>query len=89
MKTKQNEILEKPTMATFTKSTEKMERKPDGNANANANENADGNSNAISIPTGIKSCKVEPAPLAPFTDETASSEDIYLDASDEKAPSDF
>jgi hypothetical protein len=45
---KQNKIL-----ATFTKSTEKMERKPDDNANA------------ISIITGTKSSKVEPALPAP------------------------
>jgi hypothetical protein len=58
----------KPTMATPTgnptKPTKIMEKKLDGNADASL------------VSTGIKSSKVEPAPLAPFFDEMASSEDI-------------
>jgi hypothetical protein len=66
------ETLTNPTLATPinhpTKSTKKMERKPDGNAN--------GNANAVSISTGTKPSKVEPAPPAPFADKTASSENF-------------
>jgi hypothetical protein len=78
-KTKKNQILVKPTMAmstsNLTKPTKKMERKPDGNANATL------------VSTGIKSSEAKPAPLEPFMDKTASSETIYFDASDRKAPS--
>jgi hypothetical protein len=56
-------------MATFTKSTKKMERKPDENANAN------GNADAVLISTGIKSREAKPAPPAPLLEGTASSED--------------
>jgi hypothetical protein len=66
---KQNDIL-----AMFTKSTEKMERKPDDNANA------------ISIITGTKSSKVKPALLAPpalpaeeEAKEETTSDDAYYD----------
>jgi hypothetical protein len=69
----QIKILAKTTLATPTnhptKSTKNMERRPDGNANANAN------GNAVLISIGIKSSKVKPAPLAPFVDKMASSED--------------
>jgi hypothetical protein len=66
-KTKTNKILAKSTMATFTKSTKKMERKPDENTNVNAD--------AVLISTGIKFRAAKPAPPAPLLDETASSED--------------
>jgi hypothetical protein len=67
-KMKQNEILAKSTMAMFTKSTKKMERKPDENANAN------GSADAISISTVITTSEAEPAPLALFVNKTAPSE---------------
>jgi hypothetical protein len=70
-KTKKNEILAKPTMATFTKSTEKMERKPDENAHANGNANADLIWKCQLISTGIREAK--PALPVPLLDKTASS----------------
>jgi hypothetical protein len=66
-------------MATYTKSTKKMERKPDENANANANGNAD----AVLISTVIKFRVVKLAlsepllvKMASFEDKTASSENF-------------
>jgi hypothetical protein len=50
------------------KPTKKMQRKLDGNANASAN--------ATLVSTGIKPSKVKPAPLVPFVDKTASSENF-------------
>jgi hypothetical protein len=105
-------------MGIFTKSTKKMERKPDENANANGSANAtmvptgtksreakpappapplnktassenfsaksNGNADALLVSTGTEPSEVEPAP---FVNKTASSEDIYFDASDKKTPS--
>jgi hypothetical protein len=67
-KTKKNKILAKSTMARFTKSTKKMERKPDENANAN------GSANATMVSAKIKPREAKPATPAPLLDKTASSE---------------
>jgi hypothetical protein len=66
-KMKQNEIL-----ATFTRSTKKMERKPDENTNVDTNgsANANRNANAVLISSGINPRKAKPAPQAPLLDKT-------------------
>jgi hypothetical protein len=62
-------MFTKSTMASFTKPTKKIERKPDEDANVN------GKTNAVLISTGIMSREAKPALPAPLLDETASSKD--------------
>jgi hypothetical protein len=72
IKTNRNEKTKQPILVKTTKATNKI-IKPTEIIRKKPDEN-----------TGIKSSEVEPAP---FVNEIASSEDIYFDASDVKAPS--